>query len=143
MALMSIQEETLTAIADAIRTKNASTATMTPAEMVAAIKNLSTDAAAPEMISVAITFKTFTGYFMYYNGSNWTSTYTGSATKTISAVKNFPIFICIDRSDYSLSSIRITSGTASTESAFMQDSNSACTYITPSSDCTLVVQGNW
>lgn len=139
-----IQDNTLTALGDAIRAKANMSNTMTPAGMIDAINGLEVGGAtAPETVSVAITLKTFVGYFMYYDGTQWKSVYSGSTTKTITAVKNFPIFVCINKSSYSISSVRITSGTASTESAFMDDSNSACTYFTPSTDCAVTVQGTW
>lgn len=134
-----IQDSTLTSLADVVREKTNKTNQMTPAEMIAALSDISS----LESISVSLTFKTFVGYFMYYDGTSWITTYTGTATKTFTAIKGFPIFVCINKSSYSLSSIRISSGTVSTESAFMDDSNSACTYFTPKSDCAVIIQGTW
>lgn len=71
MALYKIKSETLTNIGDAIRAKNGTTALLTPPEMATAISSLSVGAASPEMCSVALTFKTFTGYCVYNDSSSW------------------------------------------------------------------------
>ena len=138
-----IKGESLKNLGDSIRNKANTNKTLTIEEMIKAINEIEVGASAPETVSVSLTFKTFVGYFMYYNGTSWTTTYTGAATKNITVVKGFPIFVCINKSSYSLSSVRITSGTVSTESAFMDDSDSACTYFTPTSDCAITVQGTW
>lgn len=134
-----IQKDTLTNLADVVREKTNKTTQMTPIEITQALAELPS----LESVSVSLTFKTFVGYYMYYDGTSWNTTYTGAATKSFTTAKGFPIFICINKSSYSLSSIRTSSGTVSTEAAFLDDSNSACTYFTPMTDCTVIVQGTW
>lgn len=134
-----IQKDTLTDLANVVREKTNRTNQMTPIEMGQALIELPS----LENVSISLTFKTFVGYYMYYDGASWNTIYTGAATKSFAAVKGFPVFICINKSSYSLSSIRVSSGTVSAEAAFMDDSNFACTYFTPMTDCALIIQGTW
>lgn len=111
--------------------------------MVQEISSWTLGSSTTTMCSVTMTLKTFAGYVVYNNGESWTSKYSGATSYTISVPEGSLILICINKSDYSLNSIRVTSGTATVESAIMSDSNSACTYVIPASDCAITVQGTW
>lgn len=138
-----VQENTMTELADAIRSKNGSTAKMTPAAMITAINELEIGGGTtePETCTVTITAKTFTGHVVYQTTAGWQVKY-GSTFGTYTVLKGSAIFVVVDKNLYSLSGVTV-SGDATNESAILSDSNQTCTYAIINGDATLTIRGTW
>lgn len=145
MAYYKIEDNTLTAIGNAIRSKNGSTNTMTPAEMATAIENISNGATSVATCSVSFKYKTFNGFTIYQTPSGWTAHY-GSSAKTIdNIIVGSSIFIVADKSSsYSIDYISTSNSTnGKLEQSVLQDSSSAATYVVINGDVTLTINGKW
>lgn len=144
MSYYKIQDKTLTAIGDAVRSKTGLTNAMTPQELVTAINNIESSAS-PLTCSVSFKYKNFNGYTIYQTSSGWTSYY-GSTAKTVNNILvGSVVFIVADKSNsYTLNSISTSnSSNGKTEHNVIQDSSSIATYIIINGDVTITINGNW
>lgn len=140
-----IEEKSLTNIADAIRAKTGSGDKMTPSQMVSAINSIETDGnIAPTMLTITCTFRSFTGYVVYNDGTSWKNKYSGAATFSLNVPEGSLVLICADSgASYYISSIRATSGSVTFEAIVQDESDNICTYVIPNNDCAIIVQGGW